>query len=131
MLYFKPRRCFRCEKRAFLAVRKTQVLCNKCRQTALKTEVDPFPKNYSSMKYRVQKAKLFKKVGMCELCGSTENLSAHHIGGRADLGLTCLCLECHRAYEKWNMTGRKKDREERFEKNGWRIYRKPKRKEKR
>lgn len=48
--------------------------------------------------------KAVKKIGKCEICGSNENLEAHHIipweysiKGRTDVknGM-CLCKECHK-----------------------------------
>ncbi len=49
-------------------------------------------------------AKKVKKVGKCEVCGSRENLHAHHIvpweysiKGRWDLSNgQCLCKDCHK-----------------------------------
>jgi len=47
--------------------------------------------------------KKVKKVGKCDICGSTENLEAHHIipweysiTGRTDINNgQCLCKKCH------------------------------------
>jgi len=53
-----------------------------------------------------------KKVGKCDICGETENLSAHHLWSKTlhkslayqyDNGV-CLCNKCHKAFHnKYNI----------------------------
>lgn len=59
--------------------------------------------NRNGSRYVMWKKKV-KKVGKCEICGSTQNLVAHHkipwscsIKGRADISNgQCLCDKCHK-----------------------------------
>ena len=56
---------------------------------------------------RLLRDKAIKEQGFCSLCGTSENLTVHHPGGRTDLGLTVLCEPCHQRYENWNEQLRK------------------------
>ena len=59
--------------------------------------------NRNSSKVNTWKKKV-KKIGKCEICGSKENLVAHHIipweysiTGRTDINNgQCLCSDCHK-----------------------------------
>jgi 5-methylcytosine-specific restriction endonuclease McrA len=52
-------------------------------------------------------SKDIRKIGICDCCGSTENLTAHHLWPKSlhpTLALVpengvCLCLTCHREFE--------------------------------
>jgi len=48
-------------------------------------------------------AKIVKRKGLCEKCGKTTNLNAHHIYGRTNYNVrydlqngSCLCSGCHK-----------------------------------
>lgn len=66
--------------------------------------------NRNSSKVVMWKKKV-KKIGKCEICGSTENLVAHHIvpwaysiKGRTDIkNGQCLCKNCHRMMHDDNL----------------------------
>ena len=66
-------------------------------------EVTGFRVNDRNNSRVVMWAKKVKKIGKCEICGSTKNLVAHHkipwaysIKGRTDIkNGQCLCTKCH------------------------------------
>ena len=101
-------KCYKCGKITFFT-RKRKILCPKCHDYATIKTDGKFPKNTdgdTTFSTRLQRRNIIKKQGRCQLCGSTHNLTAHHIGGSTELGLTCLCQTCHRAYEHWQQTRR-------------------------
>ena len=115
-------KCALCEKPTFLT-RKCPMLCRKCAEEKANEVVwfDLYPKTtkqqqrietksppYQTVKRAKQlRKKAIKLHGFCALCGADENLTAHHPGGRTDLGLTVLCESCHQRYENWNEQLRK------------------------
>lgn len=102
--FLKPHFCPDCGKLVLIVRHPKSVHCNKCHK-----------KNNRKNNKINRKARLkhhyhgnygwTKRVGFCALCGSREHLTAHHVGGGA-YALTCLCDECHQAYEFWNQCGR-------------------------
>lgn len=66
----------------------------------LKDDAAPFDRNDKRVRVLI---KVVKNRGACELCGSKENLEAHHVmkwseypRGRVDLkNGVCLCAKCH------------------------------------
>ena len=107
-LWLKPRICYECGKfdlfaRHYLSERCR--ICSKSHRHGVKRKHDHH--KYGKT-YRRCRAELIAKHPYCSLCGSSENLTVHHVGGGADLQkLTVLCDECHQAYERWNLKGRK------------------------
>ena len=102
-VYFTKRKCYKCGKRILFTKNKHSILCDKCYDMAQKTStLVAFPKNYSSKKYKRVREELISIAGRCALCGTKKSLTAHHIGGQTNLGLTCLCDDCHKAYERWH-----------------------------
>lgn len=94
-------RCFKCNKLTIFT-RKRAILCKKChKQASYTANMQDVTKDYNSPYYRKKQKKIIAEQKWCQLCGTTENLTAHHIGGREDRGLVCLCDTCHKAYEKW------------------------------
>ena len=102
-------RCYKCGK-ITIFTRRRKILCHKCQEQAKIKTNGKYPKESidgdTTFSTRMQRRRIIKKQGRCQLCGSTENLTAHHIGGSTELGLTCLCSTCHRAYEHWQQTRR-------------------------
>ena len=99
-------KCYKCG-RYTVFTRKRAMLCPRCSDKAT-PKLPPFPKDTAGLgrmgnfKYRRARAKAIKEHPYCQLCGATSNLTAHHVGGRMDIGLTILCKECHQAYESWH-----------------------------
>ena len=98
-------KCWKCGKFSVF-FRSRAALCRKCALKCSSLEVDPLPRN--TYRYKRARRKLIREVGMCQLCGKTTKLTAHHIGGKPNLGLTCLCVGCHQAYEHWMQVNKKK-----------------------
>lgn len=100
-------RCYKCG-RLTIITKKRKALCLRCHAKATYKTTGKFPKyidgtkNKTTFAMREQRRRVISKLKRCQLCGTTENLTAHHIGGSTELGLTCLCETCHRAYENWN-----------------------------
>ena len=113
-LWIKPRICPECDKFCLLAENYASVRCTKCHRhrkhvqnrAKLKAKFGNRRGKYTSS-YMAARKKAILKQPYCSLCGSTECLTTHHIGGgtRNDR-LTVLCDECHQAYERWNNKGR-------------------------
>ena len=94
-------KCFKCRKYTFFT-RKRALLCKECTYNAsFSRDMTHVTKDRESLEYKMKRKKIIEQQKWCQLCGSTENLTAHHVGGRNDLGLVCLCHECHQAYEIW------------------------------
>lgn len=92
-------RCYKCSRFTYFTKRR-KVLCKRCHQQATVQTTGTYPKE-STYYIRRQRRRVIKKLKRCQLCGTTENLTVHHIGGSTELGLTCLCRTCHSAYERW------------------------------
>lgn len=103
------KKCYRCGKRIGYTSAKKQIFCANClKEVSTTSSLKKAPKNYRSSRYRRLKKELIEIAGHCALCGTKKNLTAHHIGGQENIGLTCLCDECHKAYEAWNMEKKKR-----------------------
>lgn len=99
---FRIGKCVKCRKLAVFT-RKRAALCPVCQFNASYTaDMLHVTKNYRAYSYRNKRKKIIAEQKWCQLCGSKKNLTAHHVGGREDLGLVCLCSECHNAYEHWH-----------------------------
>lgn len=109
-LYLKPRICPECKRICLIAENYASERCEGChkhhrhqiKRIKARAKFGNRHGKYTSS-YRAKQKKCVA-LGYCQLCGATENLTAHHIGG--DLShkrLTCLCEECHSAYERWNL----------------------------
>lgn len=100
-------KCYKCGKRTYFT-KKRKALCKACQDCATIKVEGKYPKyvdgdnGRTTFGMRAQRRRVIKKLGRCQLCGATSNLTAHHIGGSTELGLTCLCETCHRAYERWH-----------------------------
>ena len=107
-LFFKPRRCPMCGKRCYFCDWWTAVHCKKCAKKhrldkkhakireARKTHTYKYTKSYFCRRKR-----LIEEHPYCSLCGCTENLTTHHVGGKSE-HLTVLCDKCHQQYEAIN-----------------------------
>ena len=109
---FRIGECVKCNSLTFFT-RKRAALCPTCQYSASYiADMLHVTKDYKSYQYRKKQKKIIAEQKWCQLCGSTKNLTAHHVGGREDLGLVCLCHECHQAYESWNRRKKKEGRKE-------------------
>lgn len=112
--YFKPRVCPECGKVCLFGPSHLSIHCKVCskrihhrkkRQTkkAKNREMGMSQNGKYNAKYKRARKKIIEAHPYCALCGSTENLTAHHVGGgHSNAKLTVLCYECHQAYEKYN-----------------------------
>lgn len=99
-MFFKVRFCPDCGKLCFFARHPKANRCKLCRgRKHHKKQGKRRWKHYSQKGYgRIRKQTVAQ--GYCSLCGSTENLQCHHVGGGRQ-HYTCLCADCHQAYERW------------------------------
>lgn len=101
-------RCYRCDRFTYFT-RQRKALCKRCHQRATIPTTGTYPKHVDNHKHRTtffireQRRRVIRKLKRCQLCGATTDLTAHHIGGSTELGLTCLCRTCHCAYERWHI----------------------------
>ena len=106
-LWLKPRICPDCHKFELFA---RHYLSERCRSCSQKNH-SKSRRNHDHCKYgktyQRWRRNMIKQHPYCSLCGSSEQLTTHHIGGGDDLRkMTVLCEECHQAYERWNNKGR-------------------------
>lgn len=101
--FIKPRICPDCKRFTLIAKHYLENRCVKCsrKKNNRRARFRPSAKKYKSGYWKVQKQCVAR--GYCQLCGATDNLTAHHVGGGSDKPLTCLCDTCHQAYERWNL----------------------------
>lgn len=104
-LYLKPRFCPDCGKVCLFCKHHLSQRCKTCHQKhhrACKNERSHAKKltKYTSS-YQRRRKRIIKQHPYCSLCGTGQNLTAHHVGGGCD-HLTVLCNDCHQAYERWN-----------------------------
>ena len=106
--FFKPRRCPECHKICIFSRSPKAKCCTKChiRQRRISRMANRrFKRKCGTYKYnnryKMQRRKAIRQQPWCSLCGSTANLTTHHVGG-GDAHLTVLCDDCHQAYERWN-----------------------------
>ena len=108
-LYLKPRYCPDCGKICLFCRCYKAERCDDChkrkrdrvrrrlrRYTARHADNYKYDKSYWRRRRRI-----LKEHPYCALCGATESLTTHHVGG-GDEHLTVLCDDCHQAYERWN-----------------------------
>lgn len=108
-LYLKPRHCPDCGKICLFCRCYKAERCGDCHKRKrdrvrrrLRRYVARHADNYKYDKsYWRRRRRILKEHPYCALCGATENLTTHHVGG-GDEHLTVLCDECHQAYEKYN-----------------------------
>ena len=108
-LYLKPRICPMCGRRCWLCQNWASQHCKKCHKRHIhQKKRQKIRAKYGCRKsskylhgYRSRRKRAIKKQPWCSLCGSTANLTTHHVGG-GDAHLTVLCDECHQAYERYN-----------------------------
>jgi hypothetical protein len=106
--FIKLRICPECGKRCWIAGHPKAERCRKCHKKRKRNS--KAHKQRRKQKFGAEKRanrRFCEKVGYCELCGATENLTAHHVGGCCD-NKTCLCENCHQAYERWVMKNKVK-----------------------
>ena len=118
-LFFKPRICPMCGKRCYFCDWWTAIHCKKCaiihrhhKKNQKKHEKRKILKRLGIYKYgegwkSFRKQKI-KQHPYCSLCGVSENLTVHHVGGGCE-HYTVLCDECHQAYEKFNLKRKEKN----------------------
>lgn len=106
-LFIKPRFCSDCGRFCVFGESNLSTRCHEChkkhcrarkrdtRRKKRQTGQYLYTKRYAS-----RKKKVIADHPYCALCGTTENLTCHHVGGGNNL--TVLCDECHQAYEAWN-----------------------------
>lgn len=106
--FFKPRRCPECHKICIFSRSPKAKCCTKChiRQRRISRMANRrFKRKCGTYKYnnryKMQRRKAIRQQPWCSLCGSTANLTTHHVGG-GNIHLTVLCDECHQAYERYN-----------------------------
>lgn len=106
--FLKPRRCPQCHKLCLFARAPKAKCCPKCHKEQRKISRRAnrrFKRREGtykySAKYHTMRKKLLAAQAYCSLCGTTENLTIHHVGGGSD-HYTVLCESCHQAYERYN-----------------------------
>ena len=99
--YIKVRHCPDCGKLVFIARHPKQERCKTCRNRKHHTKEKKRRRRQRFGSECGANRRFIKSVGYCQLCGSTENLTCHHVGGQCR-HKTCLCDECHQNYEKFN-----------------------------
>jgi len=108
--YIKPRFCPTCGKLCIIAEHYRSESCMKCHRhhknqkhharRRLKRHLGLWHKGEKYNKsYLRKRARLIKEHPYCALCGSPDNLTAHHVGGGSE-HLTVLCYDCHQDYER-------------------------------
>lgn len=106
-LWIKPRICPDCHKFELFARHYLSERCRCCSQrnhSRLRKRHDHHKYGKTYQKWR---RNMINSHPYCSLCGRTDGLTAHHIGGGYDLKkMTVLCNDCHQAYERWNNKGR-------------------------
>ena len=88
-LFFKPRRCPMCGKRCYFCDWWTAVHCKKCAKKhrqdkkIQKRQLNGRKANKAKYgnKWRNLRKREIKKHPFCALCGTTEELTVHHVGG--------------------------------------------------
>lgn len=104
--YIKPGLCPTCHKPRIFVEHPDAVHCEECRRkihrkaNKMKFHERTGDKR-NGYKWQKKRAKCVS-IGYCQLCGTTHNLTAHHVGGGSDLPMTCLCSDCHDNYERYN-----------------------------
>ena len=108
-LYFKPRRCPDCGKKCYFCKCHLSQRCRTCHnmhhrlKKHLKIkELRAKGWNKYNTSYQRRRNRLIKQHPYCALCGTDQNLTAHHVGGGTE-HLTILCDDCHQAYERYRM----------------------------
>lgn len=111
--YLKPLICADCGKLVLIVKHELGTRCQRCSRRRskklkkmnmkVKRKAMGLSANRYDAKYRRIKSELLEKHPWCSLCGSTEDLTCHHVGGcETNDKLTVLCGRCHQAYEAWN-----------------------------
>lgn len=75
----KPRFCVDCGKFVIIARHPLQERCKTCKNRK-HNKLRGHGKKYRSGYWRKRK-KLLERIPYCQLCGTGENLTAHHVGG--------------------------------------------------
>ena len=104
-LYFKPRRCPDCGKICLFCKHHLSERCKDCHEQRWK-KIHRKNHKLARKKRGIQigdsaRKRRINQVGYCQLCGCTENLTYHHVGGGAE-HYTILCRDCHENYETFN-----------------------------
>lgn len=107
-MYFKPRRCPECHKICLFVRTPKAKCCPKChkkqrriskranKRHQRRTGTYKYGAHYQSVRKRV-----IRNHPYCALCGTTMNLTMHHVGGGCE-HFTVLCDRCHQEYERLN-----------------------------
>ena len=106
--FLKPRRCPQCHKICLFARAPKAKCCPKCHkeQRRMSRLAERRRKRregiykYTAQYHRIRK-NMIAEQPYCSLCGDTENLTVHHVGGGRE-HYTVLCDSCHQAYERFN-----------------------------
>lgn len=118
-LVIKPRICPDCGRFCLFAPHPLSIHCKYCseRKNRHKKHLKYRQKRKLLIRnkdykydnaYQKARKKAIRDHPYCALCGSTQDLTTHHIGGGSDNSkLTVLCYECHQAYEAWNQRRQK------------------------
>ena len=122
-LFIKPRICPECGRFAIFGTWWTSQRCHKChevRKRKKKTARNHLKRKLNRKQhgfkygsaYQSARKRTINAHPYCALCGATDNLTTHHVGGGDDIhNMTVLCDECHQAYERWH---KKKEEHERL-----------------
>ena len=107
-MWLKPRRCPQCHKFCLFARAPKAKCCPKCHkhQRDISRRAERRRKRHAGVykytaKYKTARKHMLEEHPYCSLCGTTENLTVHHVGGGCD-HYTVLCFDCHQAYERFN-----------------------------
>lgn len=79
--YIKPRHCPDCGKLVILAPHYKAERCKKCRNKKCHSKKKKQRRKERFGSEHGSNRRFVKSVGYCQLCGTTENLTCHHVGG--------------------------------------------------
>ena len=113
--FLKPRICPDCGRLCIMATWWGSQRCNECHKEYKKTKrtlrrmhMRQEGRYKYTVAYQRARKEFIAKHPYCALCGCNNNLTTHHIGGECNhKRMTVLCDDCHQAYERWVMRGRK------------------------
>ena len=73
-------------------------MCKDCKECKLLLQPFKKKRHKKTKAFKEIKKEIFKRDGWkCTICGSTDDLTVHHLKGGDDLdNLICVCRQCHK-----------------------------------
>ncbi len=108
--YFAPHHCPDCGCRLWTTRHPKSKRCRRCHRRHERNDLGKKNRRWRFSHengYRQVRERIVRR-GYCQLCGATENLTCHHVGGEKGR-YTCLCVSCHQAYERYAFKKKLKD----------------------